>query len=135
MLKTAVWSQLGQLALRYTKMILDVPLLVFFREDDGSLKLWAKSNVDLEITEQDHAAASWTLDNGEVSGSGTYTYSDNPFYFIPMKHLEETIGVIGILYDSKDLFPEQRRLLGTVSNLVTIVATTWMSVKAEPEQH
>jgi len=135
LLKTAVWSQLGQLALRYTKMILDVPLLVFFREDDGSLKLWAKSNVDLEITEQDHAAASWTLDNGEVSGSGTYTYSDNPFYFIPMKHLEETIGVIGILYDSKDLFPEQRRLLGTVSNLVTIVATTWMSVKAEPEQH
>ena len=135
LLKTAVWSQLGQLALRYTKMILDVPLLVFFREDDGSLKLWAKSNVDLEITEQDHAAASWTLDNGEVSGSGTYTYSDNPFYFIPMKHLEETIGVIVILYDSKDLFPEQRRLLGTVSNLVTIVATTWMSVKAEPEQH
>ena len=135
LLKTAVWSQLGQLALRYTKMILDVPLLVFFREDDGSLKLWAKSNVDLEITEQDHAAAYWTLDNGEVSGSGTYTYSDNPFYFIPMKHLEETIGVIGILYDSKDLFPEQRRLLGTVSNLVTIVATTWMSVKAEPEQH
>jgi hypothetical protein len=49
-----------------------------------------------------------------------------------MKHLEGTIGVIGILYDSKNLFPEQRRLLGTVSNLLTIVATMWMNVKSEP---
>ncbi|MEN6622686.1 MAG: DUF4118 domain-containing protein [Smithella sp.] len=128
-LRTAVFSQLGQLTLRYTKMILDVPALVFFREDDGSLKIWAKSSVDLEINEQDKAAATWTLDNGEVSGAGTYTYSDTQFYFIPMTSLEGIIGVIGILYNSKDLFPEQRRLLGTISNLVTIVAAMWMSLK------
>ena len=52
-----------------------------------------------------------------------------PFYFIPMKSLEEIIGVLGILCDSKDLFPEQRRLLGTISNLTTIVAARWMSLK------
>ncbi|MEN6330598.1 MAG: DUF4118 domain-containing protein [Smithella sp.] len=130
-LRTAVFSQLGQLTLRYAKMILDVPALVFFREDDGSLKVWAKSSVDLAITEEDKAAATWTLDNGEVSGAGTYTYSDTQFYFIPMKSLEGIIGVIGILYNSKDLFPEQRRLLGTISNLITIVAAMWMSLKAE----
>lgn len=128
-LPTAVFSQLGQLTLRYTKMILDVPALVFFREDDGSLKIWAKSSVDLEINEQDKTAATWTLDNGEVSGAGTYTHSDTRFYFIPMTSLEGIIGVIGILYNSKDLFPEQRRLLGTVSNMVTIVAVMWMSLK------
>ncbi len=129
-LRTAVFSQLGQLTLRYTKMILDVPALVFFREDDGSLKIWAKSSVDLEITEQDKAAATWTLDNGEVAGAGTYTYSDTQFYFIPMKSLEGIIGVIGVLYNSKDLFPEQRRLLGTIANLITIVASMWMSLKS-----
>ncbi|MEN6375172.1 MAG: DUF4118 domain-containing protein [Smithella sp.] len=129
-LRTAVFSQLGQLTLRYTKMILDVPALVFFREDDGSLKVWAKSSVDLKITEQDNAAAIWTFDNGEVSGAGTFTYSDTQFYFIPLKSLEGIIGVIGILYNSKDLFPEQRRLLGTVSNLITIVASMWMSLKS-----
>jgi two-component system sensor histidine kinase KdpD len=133
-LRTAVFNQLGQLTLRYAKMILDVPSLVFFREDDGTLKVCAKSSVDLELTEQDNAAANWTFANGEVSGAGTHTYSDNKFYFIPMKYLEGTVGVIGILYNSKDLFPEQQRLLETISNLVTIVATTWMSMKSKGDR-
>jgi K+-sensing histidine kinase KdpD len=69
------------------------------------------------------------LNNGEVSGAGTLTNSDARFYFIPMKSLEEIIGVLGILYNSKDLFPEQRRFLGTISNLTTMVATDWMNIK------
>ncbi|HEY5497477.1 MAG TPA: DUF4118 domain-containing protein [Syntrophales bacterium] len=129
-LRTRVFSQLGQLALKYTKTTLDVPACVFFREEDGSLKVWAKSSVDIEITEKETAAAFWTLDSGEVSGAGTHTYSDTPFYFIPMKSIDEIIGVLGILYDSKDLFPEQRRFLGTISNLTTIVATRWMILKS-----
>jgi two-component system, OmpR family, sensor histidine kinase KdpD len=128
-LRTMVFSQLGRLALKYTKMVLDVPALVFFREEDGSLKIWAKSSVDLEMTKQDNAAAIWTLTNGEVSGAGTYTHSDNQYYFIPMKSIEDIIGVMGILYNSKDLFPEQRRLLGTITNLTTMVASMWMNLK------
>jgi two-component system, OmpR family, sensor histidine kinase KdpD len=130
-LRTRAFSQLGQLALKYVQTILDAPALVFFREDDGSLKVWAKSSVDLEITENENAAATWTLNNGEVSGAGTHTRADTPFYFIPMKSLERIIGVLGILCDSKDLFPEQRRLLGTIANLTTIVATAWMSLKSK----
>lgn len=128
-LRTKVFSQLGQLALKYTKTILDVPAIVFFREVNGGLKVWAKSSIDLEITEQDNAAATWTLNNGEVAGAGTYTCLGTQFYFIPMKSMEEIIGVLGIIYNSKDLFPEQRRLLGTVSNLTTIVAAMWMNLK------
>ena len=128
-LRTRVFSQLGQLALKYTKTTLDVPAFVFFREEDGSLKVWAKSSVDLEITEKENAAATWTLNHGEVSGAGTNTCPDTPFYFLPMKSLEEIIGGLGILYNSKDLFPEQRRLLGTISNLTTIIAASWMSLK------
>ncbi len=127
-LRTRVLSQLGNLALKYTKMIVNVPALIFFREEDGSLRVWAKSSVDLEISEREKVAANWTLNNGEVSGAGTHTHSDTPFYFIPMKSLEGIIGVLGILSDSKDLFPEQRRLLGTISNLTTIVAARWMGV-------
>jgi two-component system sensor histidine kinase KdpD len=127
-LRTRVLSQLGNLALKYAKMVLNVPAFVFFREEDGSLKVWAKSSVDLEIMEKEKAAATWTLNNGEVSGAGTHTYSDTPFYFIPLKSIDEIIGVLGILCDSKDLFPEQRRLLGTISNLTTIVAARWMGL-------
>ena len=127
-LRTRVLSQLGNLALKYAKMVLNAPALVFFREEDGNLKVWAKSSVDMEITENESAAATWTLINGEVSGAGTNTYSDTPFYFIPLKSIEDIIGVLGILCDSKDLFPEQRRLLGTISNLTTIVAARWMGI-------
>lgn len=129
-LRSRVFSQLGHLALKYVKTILNTPALVFFREDDGSLKAWAKSSIDLEITEKENVAATWTFNNGEVSGAGTQTCADTPFYFIPMKSLEGTIGVLGILCDSKDLFPEQRRLLGTIANLTTIVATGWMRLKS-----
>jgi two-component system sensor histidine kinase KdpD len=127
-LRTRVLSQLGNLALKYAKMVLNVPAFVFFREEDGSLKVWAKSSVDIEITEKEKAAATWTLNNGEVSGAGTNAYSDTPFYFIPLKSIDEIIGVLGISCDSKNLFPEQRRLLGTISNLTTIVAARWMGV-------
>ena len=128
-IRTRVFSQLGQLALKYITAILDVPALVFFREDDGSIKVWAKSSIDLEITKEDNDAAIWSLTNGEVAGAGTYTYADNQFYFIPLKSLEEIIGVMGILYNSKDIFPEQRRLLGTIANLTTMVAVMWMNLK------
>ena len=43
-LQTRIFSQLGQLALKYTKTILNVPALIFFREEDGNLKVWAKSS-------------------------------------------------------------------------------------------
>ena len=132
-LRIMVFSQLGQLALKYTKTIFNVPAIIFFREEDGNLKAWAKSSVDLELTKQENDSATWTLNNGEVSGAGTYTNSDASFYFIPMKSFEEIIGVLGILYNSKDLFPEQRRLLGTISNLTTIVATRWMNLKFKPD--
>lgn len=127
--RTRIFSQLGQLALEYTKTILNVPALIFFREEDGSLKVWAKSSVELEITKEDSAAATFALSNADVCGAGTYTHSDSQFYFIPLKSLVETIGVLGISYNSKDLFPEQRRLLGAISNLTTMVAISWMHLK------
>lgn len=129
-LRTRVFSQLGQLALKYTKTILDVPAFIFFRDEDGGLKVWAKSSVDIEITENENAAALWTLNHGEVSGAGTHTYPETPCYFIPLRSIGEIIGVLGIACNSKDLFPEQRRLLGTVSNLTTMVASRWMVLKS-----
>jgi two-component system sensor histidine kinase KdpD len=121
-LRARIFSQLGQL-------VLDVPALIFFREEDGSLKIWAKSSAELEITKEDNAAAMFALSNGDVCGAGTYTHSDSQFYFIPLKSLVETIGVLGISYNSKDLFPEQRHLLEAISNLTTMVAASWIHLR------
>jgi two-component system sensor histidine kinase KdpD len=131
LLRTKVLSQLGQLALRYARMILNVPGLVFFTEEDGSLKLWAKSSLDLETSKEDTAAAAWTLNHGEVSGAGTFNNLGSRYYFIPIKSHEYVIGVLGIRYDSRQLFPEQRRFLATISNLLSLVAARWVDLKYE----
>lgn len=132
-LRARVFAQLGQLAVKYIRTSLEAPALVFFCEDDGRLKLWAKNSLDQEITEKETAAASWTQINGDVSGAGTLTHAQTPYYFIPLKSLEGVIGVIGILADSRNLFPEQRRLLGTIANLTTLVACGWMRLKCRKD--
>jgi len=133
-LRSRALGLLGQLSLKYTKMIFEVPAVVFFREEGGNLKLWAKSSVDLEMTQKETDAAVWSLTSGEVSGAGTYTCPETPYYFIPMKSLDDIVGVIGIAYNSRDLFPEQRRFLGTIANLTTIVASMWMNMNVERRQ-
>ena len=87
--------------------------------------------MDLELTPKDNDAVTWTLTSGEVSGAGTFTYPETSFYFVPLKSLQNVIGVIGIVYNSRDLFPEQRRLLGTIANMTTVVASMWMNIKVE----
>jgi hypothetical protein len=45
-----------------------------------------------------------------------------------MKSLEETIGVIGIQYDFKNLLLDQRRLLGAIANLSALAAARWVKI-------
>jgi two-component system sensor histidine kinase KdpD len=72
------------------------------------------------------AVAEWTYTHGEPAGAGTQTLINIDAFFLPMKSLEETIGVIGIQYDFKDLLLDQRRLLGVVSNLSALAAARWV---------
>jgi two-component system sensor histidine kinase KdpD len=74
------------------------------------------------------AVAEWTHSHGEPAGAGTQTLPDIKVFFIPMKSLEETIGVIGIQYDFKNLLLDQRRLLGVVSNLSALAAARWVKI-------
>jgi K+-sensing histidine kinase KdpD len=73
-LQTRALSQLGQLSLRYTKMVVPAPAFVFFREHDEGIQVRAQSSLDLEISEKDRAAAVWTLEHGASSGSGTHSH-------------------------------------------------------------
>jgi two-component system, OmpR family, sensor histidine kinase KdpD len=74
------------------------------------------------------AVAEWTHSHGEPAGAGTQTLPDIKVFFIPMKSLEETIGVIGVQYDFKNLLLDQRRLLGVVSNLSALAAARWVKI-------
>jgi two-component system sensor histidine kinase KdpD len=72
------------------------------------------------------AVAEWTYTHGEPAGAGTQTLTDIQVFFLPMKSLDETIGVMGIRRDFKNLLLDQRRLLGAVSNLSALAAARWV---------
>jgi two-component system sensor histidine kinase KdpD len=126
--RTTVLDHISHIAIKYLSKILDAPSLVLFSGRGERLQVWARSKTDIDITPHEMAVAEWTYTHGEPAGAGTQTLTNIKVFFLPMKSLEETIGVIGIQYDFKDLLLDQRRLLGVVSNLAALAAARWVKI-------
>ena len=126
--RTTVLDHISHIAIKYLSKILDVPSFILFSGKDGRLQVWARSNPEINLTTNEMAVAEWAFSHGEPAGAGTQTLTSIKAFFIPMKSLEETIGVIGIQYDFKNLLLDQRRLLGVVSNLSALAAARWVKM-------
>ncbi len=127
-LKTTILNDISNLTIKYVQKVINVPCFVLFRAKSGDLQLWSRSSPDLEINQNDMAVAHWSFSHGEISGAGTETLPSISYCFLPIKSQEETIGVVGIKYEFKNLLPEQRRILGTISNLTSLVASRWIRI-------
>jgi two-component system sensor histidine kinase KdpD len=126
--RTTVLDHISHIAIKYLSKIIDAPSFVLFSGKDGRLQVWARSNPEMDLTTNEMAVAEWTYTHGEPAGAGTQTLTSIKAFFIPMKSLEETIGVIGIQYDFKNLLFDQRRLLGVISNLSALAAARWVKI-------
>jgi two-component system sensor histidine kinase KdpD len=126
--RTTVLDHISHIAIKYLSKILDAPSFVLFIGKDGRLQVWARSKADMDLTPNEMAVAEWTYAHGEPAGAGTQTLPSIKLFFIPMKSLEETIGVIGIQFDFKNLLFDQRRLLGVISNLSALAAARWVKI-------
>jgi len=126
--RTTVLDHISHIAIKYLSKIVDARSFVLFSGQDGRLKVWARSNPEIDLTTNEVAVAEWTYTHGEPAGAGTQTLPNIRVFFIPMKSLEEIIGVIGIEYDFKNLLLDQRRLLGVVSNLSALAAARWVKI-------
>jgi two-component system sensor histidine kinase KdpD len=124
--RTTVLDHISHIAIKYLSKILDAPSFVLFTGKDGRLQVWARSKTDIDLTSHEMAVAEWTYTHGEPAGAGTQTLPSVKLFFIPMKSLEETIGVIGIQFDFKNLLFDQRRLLGVIANLSALAAARWV---------
>jgi two-component system sensor histidine kinase KdpD len=129
LMRTTILNDISQLMIKYIAKIINAPSVVLFRAKDGGLQVWARSNSELEINENEKAVAEWTYLHGEIAGSGTGTLSGIAYIFMPIKSQDTTIGVMGIKYDYKNIFPEQRQLLGTISNLTSLAASKWIKIR------
>jgi two-component system, OmpR family, sensor histidine kinase KdpD len=126
--RTTVLDHISHIAIKYLSKIIEAPSFILFSGKDGRLQVWARSNPDIDLTPNEMAVAEWTYLHGETAGAGTQTLTSINIFFIPMKSLEETIGVIGIQYDFKNLLFDQRRLLGVISNLSALAAARWVKI-------
>jgi len=127
-LRTTIISDISNLTVKYVQKVINVPCFVLFKEKKGNLQLWSKSSPELEINQNDLAVANLTFSHGEIAGAGTETLPSIPYCFLPIKSQEEIIGIVGIKYEYKNLLPEQRRILGTISNLTSMVAARWVRI-------
>jgi two-component system sensor histidine kinase KdpD len=127
-LRTTILNDISNLTTKYVQKVINVPCFVLFRAKGGDLQLWSRSSPDLEINQNDMAVAHWSFSHGEISGAGTETLPSIPYCFLPVKSQEETIGVVGIKFEFKNLLPEQRRILGTISNLTSLAASRWIRI-------
>jgi two-component system sensor histidine kinase KdpD len=125
-MRTTIINDISNLTIKYVRKVIGVPCFVLFREKEGEPQVWAKSANDVEISLNDMAVAKWTFAKGEISGAGTETLPSIPYFFLPIKSQEETIGVVGIQYEFKNLLPEQRQILGTIANLTSLAAARWV---------
>ena len=128
LLRTTILNDISQLMIKYVARTLDAPSFVLFKVKEGGLQVWARSTPEVEISQNELAVAEWTYSRGEIAGCGTGTLSSIQYFFMPIKSQDETIGVMGIQYDFKSLLPEQRHLLGTISNLTSLVAARWVKI-------
>jgi len=68
--------------------------------------------------------------SGHPLAPGTQTLTNIKVFFLPMKSLEEIIGVIGIQSEFKSLLFDQRRLLSAISNISSLAAGRWVKLWA-----
>lgn len=127
-LRTTILSEISELTLKYLQRIIQAPSVILFKEKQGNLITWAKSDSSEDISANDMAVANWCAAHGEIAGAGTDTLPSIAYFFFPIKSQEETIGVLGIHYEYKTVLPEQRRLLATISNLTSLTAARWVKI-------
>jgi len=127
-LRTTVLDDLTHITIRHLSKVVDAPHFVLFRGSGERLQVWGKSKAETALSPNEMAVAEWSYAHGELAGAGTDTLSNVQVFFMPMKVSEQTVGVIGVQYEFKNLLLDQRRLLSAISSLSALAAARWASM-------
>jgi two-component system sensor histidine kinase KdpD len=92
-----------------------VPLVLITRGAAGVLEIAAGGTARFPFDDNERAVAQWVLDHAALAGSGTDTLGGSRGLYVPLRGLQATVGVLGILPAAgRDLAdPEEVRLLET----------------------
>jgi len=127
-LRTTILGEISMLTIKYVQRTIPAPCFILFRDKQDELAIWAKSDPSMDVNPNDRAVARWSIVHNAIAGAGTETLPSVPYFFFPIKSQEESIGVIGIRFEYKNLLPEQRGILGTISNLTSLASARWVKI-------
>ncbi len=96
--------------------------MVIFKDMDGKIKIWARSEDALEIAQNDYAIASWVYEKGEPAGKGTRSLVASEFVFIPMNTKNSTVGVIALNTDYALMLPQDKYIITAITDFAAIAA-------------
>jgi two-component system, OmpR family, sensor histidine kinase KdpD len=128
LLRTTVLDDISHIIIKYVSRVVDMPSFVLFKGQEGRPQVWAKSKPYVDLDDHEMTVAEWSYTHGEMAGAGTQTLPNVSTFFVPMKSLEETVGVIGIRSEYKSLLLDQRRLLAAISSVSALAAARWANI-------
>jgi len=90
--------------------------------EEGLLRVRAIEPATAEITEKDHAAASWAWQHSRPAGRGTDTLPGTAWSFVPLRTLSQTVGVLAIRFaeSAAVISPRQWRLIESLADQAAV---------------
>jgi two-component system sensor histidine kinase KdpD len=97
-----------------------VPIVLITRGGAAGLEIAAGEPGQFPFGESERAVAQWVLDHAKIAGSGTDTLGGAGGLYVPLRGLQSTVGVLGLLPGEGQHLsdPEQVRLLETFAGVI-----------------
>jgi two-component system sensor histidine kinase KdpD len=128
--KTKAIEQITEISIRYLNRAVNLPILVFFKDEKDELKIWGKSSSEVNFNTNDHAVAYWVYSHNEKAGKGTSTLTGTNYFFLPITlNEQEPMGVIGICSDYKQMLPNERYLTFSIIKLIAEASEQYISLQ------
>jgi two-component system sensor histidine kinase KdpD len=112
--------RLLEAAQRRIEDYLRVPVALVTRGRAGTLEIAAGDPSRFPFDDNERAVAQWVVDHAAIAGAGTDTLGGARGLYVPLRGLQSTVGVLGVL-PSPELNltdPEQVRLLETFAGSI-----------------
>jgi two-component system sensor histidine kinase KdpD len=113
---------LARTAGRQLQEIFDGEVVLFLREDAGTLSLRFGEKTSIASQPINEVVAQWVANHGKTAGRGTDTLPNATALFVPLAGSQQVVGALGVAPREPERFldPEQVRLLETCGSLIAL---------------
>jgi len=113
-------KELLQLAARHLEEFYRTAVILLAPDKAGTLQVPAGSPENFSFGTHEAGVAQWVFDHDQAAGTGTNTLAGSSGFYLPLRGLKETVGVLGIKPRHPDFFkdPDELRLIETFASQI-----------------